>query len=61
MVAALRDVVDGNLRGEVKEIYAYRNWVAHGKNSRRTPAQQLYPRQVFRTLSLFIQQAATVM
>jgi hypothetical protein len=60
MVAALRDVVDGDLRGKVKEIYAYRNWVAHGKNSRRTPAQQFYPRSVFMELSRFIQQAATV-
>jgi hypothetical protein len=60
MIAALRDVVDGNLRGEVKEIYAYRNWVAHGKNRRRTPTRQFYPRQVYKTLSLFIQQAASV-
>jgi hypothetical protein len=61
MVAALRDVVDGNLRGEVKEIYAYRNWVAHGKNSQRTPARQAVPKQVYKTLSRFIQQAASVM
>jgi hypothetical protein len=61
MVAALREVVDGNLRGEVKEIYAYRNWVAHGKNSQRTPAWQAAPRRVYRTLTLFIQQAAAVM
>jgi hypothetical protein len=61
MVAALRDVVDGNLRGEVKEIYAYRNWVAHGKNIRRTPARQAVPRQVYQTLARFIRQAATVM
>jgi hypothetical protein len=60
MIAALRDVVGDNLRGEVKEIYAYRNWVAHGKNRRRTPTRQFYSRQVYKTLSLFIQQAASV-
>jgi hypothetical protein len=61
MVTALSDVVDGNLRGEVKEIYTYRNWVAHGKNSRRTPARQAVPMQVYLTLSRFIQQAAAAM
>jgi hypothetical protein len=61
MIAALRDVVDDNLRGEVKEIYTYRNWVAHGKNSRRAPARQAVPRQVYKTLLRFIQQAAKVM
>jgi hypothetical protein len=60
MITALREVVDGNLRGEVKEIYAYRNWVDHGKNRHRTPARQFYARQVYKTLSQFIQQAATV-
>jgi hypothetical protein len=59
MITAFRDVVDDNLRGQIKEIYTYRNWVAHGKNSQRTPVRQSFPKQVYMTLSRFIQQAAT--
>lgn len=37
MIDALTPSVDEDLRGQVKQIYDYRNWVAHGRNPKRQP------------------------
>jgi len=57
MVEAFSDIVDENLRGKVKQIYEYRNWVAHGKNQSRLPSARTDPKTVQITLIDFIHQA----
>jgi hypothetical protein len=32
LLSTLRNIVDDNILGQVKQVYEYRNWVAHGKN-----------------------------
>ncbi len=60
MVDLLDDIVDVNLRGRVKQIYEYRNWVAHGKNINKVPSIKTDPRTVYTVLSDFINQATNV-
>jgi hypothetical protein len=57
MVEAFSDIVDGELRGRVKQIYEYRNWVAHGKNPNRLPSARTDPKTVHISLVDFILQA----
>jgi len=57
MIDALSDVVAENIRGRVKQIYEYRNWVAHGKNQARVPSIRTDPKTVQITLLDFILQA----
>jgi hypothetical protein len=61
MLFALRDIVDGATRGQVKQVYEYRNWVAHGKNPNRVPATNASPAPVYALLSQFITQASAVL
>jgi hypothetical protein len=61
MLFALRAVVDDKIRGQVKQVYDYRNWVAHGKNQNRVPAINASPRLTFKLLSEFITQASTIL
>jgi hypothetical protein len=61
MLFALRDIVDGAIRGQVKQVYEYRNWVAHGKNPDRVPATNVSPYSVYTLLSQFITQASAVL
>ncbi len=57
MVEAFSDVVDLSLRSRIKQIYEYRNWVAHGKNPNKRPAIQTDPKTVLISLVDFILQA----
>lgn len=57
MVEAFSDIVDEDLRGKVKQIYEYRNWVAHGKNQNRLPSARTDPKTVYISLVDFILQA----
>ncbi|MBF0200768.1 MAG: hypothetical protein HQK66_05550 [Desulfamplus sp.] len=57
MVEAFSDIVDGELRGRVKQIYEYRNWIAHGKNPNRLPSARTDPKTVNISLVDFILQA----
>ncbi|MBF0257934.1 MAG: hypothetical protein HQK62_03680, partial [Desulfamplus sp.] len=57
MVEAFSDIVDGELRGRVKQIYEYRNWIAHGKNPNRLPSARTDPKTVHISLVDFILQA----
>jgi hypothetical protein len=61
MLFALRDIVDGATRGQVKQVYEYRNWVAHGKNPSRVPTANTSPAPVYALLSQFIIQASAVL
>jgi hypothetical protein len=38
IVDAFDGIVEENIRGRVKQIYDYRNWVAHGKNPDKLPS-----------------------
>lgn len=60
MVEAFSDIVDENIRGKVKQIYEYRNWVAHGKNQNRLPSARTDPKTVYIYLVDFIIQAKQV-
>ncbi len=57
MVEAFSDIVDGELRGRVKQIYEYRNWIAHGKNPNRLPSARTDPKTVHISLVNFVVQA----
>lgn len=57
MVDSLSDVVDLEVRSQVKQIYEYRNWVAHGKNINRLPAARADPKMVQRIKDMFVSQA----
>jgi hypothetical protein len=61
MLSALCDIVDGSTRGQVKQVYEYRNWVAHGKNQHKIPAIKASPRFTFNLLTRFITQASAVL
>ena len=59
MIDSLKDVVDNDLRGKAKQIYEYRNWVAHGKNKSKIPSIRTDPKTVQVILCDFITQAKT--
>jgi hypothetical protein len=61
MLFALRDIVDDAARGQVKQVYEYRNWIAHGKNKNKIPATNVSPYSVYTLLSQFIIQASAVL
>ena len=48
------DVVPGTLRGQIKQLYEYRNWVAHGKNPQKLPSAKADPKTAYRTLQSFV-------
>ena len=57
MIESLKDVVDDDLRSVVKQIYEYRNWVAHGKNKDKLPSIRTDPKTVQVKLCDFINKA----
>jgi hypothetical protein len=61
MLFALCDIVDGSTRGQVKQVYEYRNWVAHGKNQHKVPAIKASPRFTFNLITRFVTQASAVL
>lgn len=49
--------VDGNIRGRMKQILEYRNWIAHGKNPDKLPsAKTTEPKTTYDTILDFITQ-----
>ena len=60
MLESLSEIVDGDLRGRVIQIYKYRNWVAHGRNPLKPPDILTDPKTVATVLSSFTGQASTV-
>ena len=61
IVDAFDGIVEENIRGRVKQIYDYRNWVAHGKNPDKLPSIRIDPKTVFMVLCDFALQASTVL
>jgi hypothetical protein len=61
IVDAFYGIVEDNIRGRVKQIYDYRNWVAHGKNPDKLPPIRTDPKTVFMILCDFAMQASTVL
>jgi hypothetical protein len=57
----LQGIVDANIRGQVKQLYSYQNWIAHGKNPQKMPSVIMSPKDIFYTLTEFINQAAKVL
>ena len=57
MIDALSPAVDEDLRGQVKQIYDYRNWVAHGRNPKRQPPARTDARTVATKLTEFLEQS----
>lgn len=57
MIDALTPSVDEDLRGQVKQIYDYRNWVAHGRNPKRQPPARTDARTVATKLTRFLEQS----
>ena len=58
IINAFDGFVNENIRGIVKQIYEYRNWVAHGKNPDKLPSIKTDPKTVFMYLCNFISQAS---
>jgi hypothetical protein len=52
--------VDGTLRGEVKQIIDYRNWVAHGRTSAGPPPVVMTPAKAHLRLTAFLTQAKVI-
>jgi len=49
--------VDGNIRGRMKQILEYRNWIAHGKNPDKLPASRTTePKTTYDTIVNFVTQ-----
>ncbi len=49
--------VDGDVRGRLKQIVEYRNWVAHGKNPDELPSSRTTePKTTYDTIAAFITQ-----
>ncbi|MFZ4617854.1 MAG: hypothetical protein ACOYM2_16855 [Rectinemataceae bacterium] len=57
MIDAMKDVVDESTRGKAKQIYEYRNWVAHGKNKSKLPSIRTDPKTVQALLLSFMNSA----
>lgn len=56
-VVELFAAVDPALRGQVKQIVDYRNWVAHGWATSRPPPISVSPREAHQRLTDFLTQA----
>jgi hypothetical protein len=61
LLSTLRNIVDGNILSQVKQVYEYRNWVAHGKNQHKVPAIKASPRFTFNLITRFVTQASAVL
>jgi hypothetical protein len=60
IVDTFENVVTNTIRSQVKQIYDYRNWVAHGRNIDKMPAIRTDSKTVFIVLTEFMIQASTV-
>jgi len=60
IVNAFDGIVTKDIRSKVKQIYEYRNCVAHGKNPNRVASIKTDPKTVYMSLFSFIKQASTV-
>jgi hypothetical protein len=47
LLSTLRNIVDSNILEQIKQVYEYRNWVAHGKNQYKLPAIKTSPHFTF--------------
>jgi uncharacterized protein YutE (UPF0331/DUF86 family) len=61
IIDAFDGIVDDDIRSKVKQIYDYRNWVAHGKNPDKPPPIKTDPKIVFLSLCDFAKQASSVL
>jgi hypothetical protein len=61
LLSTLRNIVDDNILSQVKQVYEYRNWVAHGKNQHKVPAIKASPRFTFNLITRFVTQASAVL
>ncbi|MDB5309867.1 MAG: hypothetical protein JWO38_4069 [Gemmataceae bacterium] len=52
--------VDEALRGQIKQIIAYRNWVAHGRTLIEPPPVNTNPADAYQRLTDFLTQAGVV-
>jgi hypothetical protein len=59
-VIDLFDVVDPALRGQVKQIIKYRNWVAHGHTLTEPPPVNTNPADAHQRLTDFLAQAGVI-
>lgn len=57
MIEAFSTPEHEDLGGQVKQIYDYRNWVAHGRNPRRQPPARTDARTVATKLTGFLEQS----
>jgi hypothetical protein len=60
IVDAFENIVNATICSQVKQIYDYRNGVAHGKKADKIPTIRTDPKTVFIVLTEFIIQASTV-
>ena len=52
--------VDPAIRGQVKQVILYRNWVAHGHTLALPPPSNVVPRDAYQRLTTFLLQAGVV-
>lgn len=51
---------DSFIVGDVKDIYTYRNWVAHGKSGEKPAVKNLIPSIVYKRLTNFLQESKLI-
>jgi hypothetical protein len=61
IIDAFDEIVDADIRSKVKQIYEYRNWVAHGKNPDKLPSTKADPKTVFLILRNFAEQTSEIL
>ncbi len=59
-VIDLFPAVPTNVRGIVKQIIEYRNWVAHGKTISKLPSINVLPAHAYQNLTEFLRQAGVI-
>lgn len=60
IIDAFDGIVENDVRNKTKQIYKYRNWVAHGKNKDNPPSTRIDSKTAFLVLYEFITQASKV-
>jgi hypothetical protein len=60
IIDAFGDKIEADIRDATKEIYKYRNWVAHGRNKAELPLMRTDPKITFIVLDKFVTQASKV-
>ncbi|MBA3314102.1 MAG: hypothetical protein M3552_02710 [Planctomycetota bacterium] len=54
------DTVELALRGQVRQLVEYRNWVAHGRSAVAPPPVNVLPQLAYERLSKFLQEAGII-